>query len=101
MDKKDIKSLKRYENFTLLETPVPFNEMYKNIDIPIVQVHSLAPAGENDIVGFCGAFKWTNNTIDSIDGDTYNEEMMVHGYKWFSSSELETNCLDILVENDW
>lgn len=66
----------------------------------IVQVYDLSiiPSAD-DIIGFAGQFRWENNTITSLDGDSYNPDMTIWGYKIFRDDEGHT-CLDIL-SNDW
>ena len=96
--KEVIKDNDRYEGFTILEDPVPFNEMFADRDIPLVQVHStytFESEGKDYIAGFSGAFEWKNGEVIPCDGDSYNKEMMVLGY------EDDDECLDILVGNDW
>ena len=97
--KKIIKNNDRYKDFTLLETPVRFKDMQADNDIQVVQLHSIESCGENDIVGFCGAFSWINNTLASLDGDSYSDETLVYGYDWFKNMSGD-RCLDILVE-EW
>jgi hypothetical protein len=96
--KEVIKENVRYEGFTILEDPVPFNEMFANRDIPLVQVHStyvFEVDGKEDIVGFSGVFEWKNGEVIPGDFDSYNPRMLVLGY------EEDDKCLDILVGNDW
>lgn len=99
-----ITNSKRYCNFTILDDINPFNILFRNKDIEIVQVHSAEiidyKDGEKDIVGFCGVFKWEDNKIISLDGDCYNENMEVIGYSWFRNKN-NIKCLDILVGDDW
>ena len=97
------KNSKRYKDFTYFDKslyhPVPFNELMEDEYIPIVQVHSLASIGDN-ITGFCGAFEWKGNTLKALDGDSYNESMLVYGYNWFTT-EHGRRGLDVLVREDW
>lgn len=51
-----IKKLPRYQNFTIVDNPISFNEMFKDTTINIVQVHSVDVITD-DIIGFCGVFK--------------------------------------------
>lgn len=95
-----VKKIERYKDFTVFDTPRPFDEMYKDRDIPYVQVHSVEIVKSKDIVGFCGCFEWKNNEIKSLDGDSYNKRMLVLGESWFTNSVGEKS-LDILVGNDW
>ena len=93
--KKIIKQ-ERYKDFTLLSNPIPFYDWADGEDFELVQLHSLMPSGENDIVGFCGIFSWKNNKLKNLDGDSYDEKMLVYGYHLF-----EDNKVDILVGDDW
>lgn len=102
-----IKNIDRYKNFTLLDKPIEFKDLYKNTDIELVQIHStelfnIPGKKEKDIVGFCGVFKWKNNQIISLDNDIYSENMKVLGYEWWSNEDENIeNGLDILVGEDW
>ena len=92
----------RYQGFTILDTPTPFKELYKDKDINLVQVHTATPAGDNDIVGFCGVFEWKDNTLISLDGDSYDENMLVLAYSVFQTPETASGqAMDILVGEDW
>lgn len=97
--KEILKNNERYNDFTLFETPVRFKDMQANIDIKEVQLHSVELCGENDIVGFCGAFSWVNNILTPLDGDSYSENTLVYGYSWFEDAD-GNKCLDILV-GEW
>ena len=75
----------RYRDFTMLETPVPFNILMEGRNISIVQVHDATPVGNNDIVGFAGVFCWKDGQAVPLDGDIYNKSMTVRelpGYKY-------------------
>jgi hypothetical protein len=98
--KNIIKNLDRYSDFILLENPVQFDILFKDRKFDVVQVHSTSLVDENNIVGFCGVFEWNNNTIISLDGDSYNKFMNVIGYEEFTNKEenIQTG-IDILVEN--
>lgn len=97
--KNIIKNNERYKDFTVLNGPVKFKDMQAGNDIEVVQLHSIASCGEDDVVGFCGAFSWINNTLTPLDHDSYSEETLVYGYNWFTD-ENGNKCLDILVE-EW
>lgn len=94
----------RYKSLTMLSEPIKFNEAFKDIDIDVVQLHSIELIRVNekqcDIVGFCGAFSWKNNLIQPLDGDTYWADMYIYGYEWFDTDD-GGKGLDILVGNDW
>ena len=102
--KEIVRKSDRYSDFKILEIPKEFKEMFLNQNISRVQVHSVqiyeASSGKLDIVGFCGSFAWARNKLDPLDGDSYNENMLVLGYQWFTD-ERGNKCLDILVGNDW
>lgn len=94
----------RYKNFTYFDKPqdkpVPFKELMKDEDIDVVQVHLLQTYGDEghkNIVGFSGMFEWRNNTLKSLDADTYDSECLVYGYSWFTTKDNKRG-LDILVE---
>lgn len=116
--KKVIKNIDRYKDFEILDKPIPFSEFAKDKDWDLVQVHStqVINIGEiesddthtdkYDILGFCGAFSWRDNTLQSLDGDTYNENMLVLGYNEFQGFHTVDTVsnrlgLDILVGDDW
>lgn len=85
----------RYADFVLLDTPAPFAVWAKDKNYDEVQVHSATVFKLHDIVdivGFVGAFKWKDNALTPLDGDTYNELMPVIGYEEFE------DMVDILVE---
>lgn len=101
-----IKTLDRYKGFTLLDNPVRFNELLKNKNLDMVQLHSIAPVMEDDkpvdIIGFCGGFKWKDGVITSLDGDSYNDNFYVYGYEEFSNEPMGVSKgIDILVGDDW
>jgi hypothetical protein len=89
----------RYADFKILDTPVPFAEWAKDKYYPTVQVHDTTVHkwyDEVDILGFVGVFKWEDNALTPLDGDTYNELMPVIGYKEFYDG------VDILVKGgEW
>lgn len=100
---KDIlKTSDRYEGFTFLDKPVCFKDMFKDKDFDVVQLHSTQIIdignGVKDIVGFCGAFKWHNNEITSLDGDDYSNSFNVLGFEEFDYEEngMQLKGIDIL-----
>ena len=96
----ELRQIDRYKDFTLLDPAQSFKVMFKGKTIPLVQVHSLISCG-GDIVGFCGVFRWDNDILTPLDGDSYNDKMMVYGYKWFKNPDTQEECLDVLVNDDW
>ena len=102
--KKIVKNSKRYKGFVIEDDPKPFNALFAGKDVPCVQIHSVELCGDDDIVGFCGAFRWyggsTPATAEPLDGDTYYPNMLVLGYNWFWDKN-GNRCLDILVGDDW
>ena len=98
--KQIVKVTERYKTFTILEEPKKFRDMFRDQDIPVVQLHSVQVYGDgSDIVGFCGVFQWKDNAITPIDGDIYSQDVEVLGYEWFEHQG--EKCLDILVGDDW
>ena len=100
--KSIIKNNNRYEKFTILDKPAVFSEMFKDNNIPCVQLHSIEVYEDEegkDIIGFCGEFKWEDGKIISLDYDSYTKNTKVYGYSWFMFKG--EKCLDILVGNDW
>lgn len=97
-----IKSKERYEDFTFFDEPVMFNEFFKDSDYDVVQIHDInklhIKGHEDEIVGFAGSFKWKDNTLFSLDGDSYTEKMKVYGYELFDYEG--EKGLDILVK-EW
>ena len=88
-----------YDECTILDNPMPFNEVFKNMDFDVVSVHSLQvyTCNDNDnIIGFIGNFKWKNNEITSLDGDNYSDKVLVYGYDMYTTDEGKT-ILTILV----
>lgn len=91
----------KYKDFTYLEEQKVFNELFKDRNYDLVQIYDMHPIHplnmfSNDIVGFCGVFKWKDNDITPLDGDSYMDDMDVFGYKEFTTKDNE-KALDILV----
>lgn len=101
--KEIIKNSDRYNEFTLLDKPISFKELFKDENFDCVQLHSTHilsyKNGVKDIVGFCGVFSWINNTIESLDGDSYRDNFNLLGYKRVTTQDKD-KCIDILTE-DW
>ncbi len=95
------KTNERYEDFTVLDTPVPFKELFKDRDFDYIQIHDTEPCPDGDIIGFCGVCSWKDNVLKPLDGDTYTDSMTVCGYSYFTNSEEGVSCgLEILVR-EW
>lgn len=96
----------RYDKFVFIEdsfsnpTSTPFSTFAKNDRYHIVQVYdlSIVPSADS-IVGFAGQFRWENNKLISLDGDSYNSDMTIWGYKIFRNGD-EVTCLNVLT-CDW
>ena len=98
--KELIKDDIRYKDFTIFDKTMKFNEFMANKNVSVVETHltTIAEYDEGkELFGFCGTFEWKDNKIISLDGDSYNKEMTIYGYKWFVENEI----LFILVGNDW
>ena len=101
--KEVVKTDTRYEDFTILDEPKRFCEMFANQNIPCVQLHSIQTFDiecKQYLVGFCGCFEWKNGKVIPLDGDSYTKNTMVYGYQWFRATETES-YLDILVGEEW
>jgi hypothetical protein len=89
-----------YKGYTLLETPTKFSELFADYDDISVEVDSTdiwEINGKKGIWGFCGVFRWKDKKAIPLDGDSYNKDMTVFGYRW----KLEGVLLFVLVGNDW
>ena len=81
--------------------------MFKGKDFDTVQLHLAQVVdigeGKKDIVGFCGVFKWTNDKIIPLDGDSYVNDFNVLGFEEFDYEEdgMQLKGIDVLVGNDW
>jgi len=95
-----VKKNERYKDFIFFDNPIPFSELYKNVNLPLVQVHDIEYEKHIGLAGFCGSFSWADNNITSLDGDTYCPEMLVYGYKEFAGKDGEKG-LDILTDHNW
>ena len=97
-----LKNSDRYKKFIFFDNPVCFKDMFKDRNFDTVQLHSTQIIdignGMKNIVGFCGAFKWYNNKITSLDGDNYSESFSVLGFKEFDYEEdgMQLKGIDIL-----
>lgn len=96
MDISIIKTNPRYKNFQCFERPIAFNELFRDTDYDVVQVHDMMPL--DDPVGFVGVFKWKSNALTPLDGDTYNANMPVWGFNVFINKDMQ-ECLDVLSDN--
>lgn len=83
----------RYNNGCLDEVtwvgdnPVPFSELFGDQNASEVDIRDttlVGPEGKQCMMGFVGKFKWEDNKITSLDGDSYDaDHIMVVGYEWF------------------
>ena len=93
-----------FEGFKLLDQPQKFSELFLNQNFEVVEVISilkLVTKTTERISGFSGLFEWKDNKIESLDGDSYNTDMTVYGYKFFEKPEAGVlNGLFILVGAD-
>ena len=80
-----IKNHPRYNKFAFFESPVWFEEYFKDKDYSIVQLYDIRPISEHipDPIGFVGKFKWKSNKLTPLDGDSYTEHMPIYGYHEF------------------
>ena len=90
----------RYQDFTILDNPVPFNEFAKDKNIDCVQPHIIISHQGKTFITWAGSFEWKNNELNSLDGDCYDETMNILGYEWFGNTvgNFESG-IDIIVEN--
>lgn len=98
--KSILKNRNEYKNYTYLETPETFSELFKNKTIPYVQLRKLSCIGNTDdldYVTFGGTFEWRNDIITPIDTDDYATDMLVYGYCWFDRDD-NTKGLYIIVK---
>ena len=89
---------KKYVQFKFLDSPMVFNELFKNVDYPLVQIidiNTYKINNEYNLIGFSGAFSWKNNVITPLDNDSYYPDMEVYGYCEFEHNSQK--CLDLLV----
>lgn len=106
---KNLEELKQLINeryaecdLTFLDSPVPFCKMFKDKSYDMVQVYSSQVIdfgdGKKNIVGFSGVFKWEDNKLISLDGDTYSEKYEVIGYEtWANEAEGVKSGLSIWI----
>lgn len=89
----------RFKSHIFLDDPIPFSELFKDKNINVVDVYSIY--SEDIGFVFSGTFRWKNNDIRSLDGDTYNRGMLVYAYKFYESKDKDISGLSILVGTDW
>ena len=69
------------------EEPVPFSELFEDqnsSEVDIRDINFVDLKGKKSIIGFVGKFKWEDNEITSLDGDSYDaDRILVAGYEWF------------------
>ena len=97
-----LSKFKEFNDFKYLEKPQCFCSLFFGKDLPLVQLYdsTIVPAGSLEFpIGFAGSFKWEHNKTVPLDGDSYDERMLV-----YATREWENNGkkgIDILVEGDW
>lgn len=100
MDIKEIAEKEhQFKSHIFLDDPVSFSELFKDKNINVVDVYSIYSAEMGST--FCGTFRWKNNDIRPLDGDTYNKDMLVYAYKFYESKDKDISGLSILVGTDW
>lgn len=87
----------RYKGFKVLDKPIAFNELFKDQNLDLVQLHNV---GDTCPAYFCGIFAWKQNQLIPLDGDSYFEGMNVLAYEFWKNKN-GTEGLDILVDGDW
>lgn len=97
MDIEKLKKRDKYILYAFPDKPTPFCELFKERNFEVVDV--LIIYSEDDAT-YAGSFKWEFGKIISLDGDTYNENMKVYGYKIFSH-DMDSLGLSIIVGTDW
>lgn len=104
--KRIVKENDRYEGFTTFDEVKDFSEVFRDKNFDTVQIHSLYPVSNDNpvnICGFCGVFKWNDNKLTPLDGDSYTEHTTIWGYEEFDYEDDNSETrkgLEILVE-DW
>jgi hypothetical protein len=95
--KQRVSNNARYEDFIFLEKPTEFDKTDLFSDkYAEIQLHDVNKIPDYpDVLGFCGVFKIENGEIVSLDGDSYDPQMIVVGYQEFVYDN-ET-CLDLLT----
>lgn len=95
--KETLRANDRYKDFWFFRNPQDFSKCFKDQNFEVVQLHDIT-IKNGALIGFCGTFKWENNQIIPIDGDSYTKHMNIIGYKIFEHEGKK--CTDILVE-EW
>ena len=93
----NIKNLiqKSYNGFTILSNTTPFNELFSDMDFGAVDVYLITNLSPYEkIITFAGKFKWQNNQIEPLDGDSYSNNLKVFAYK-----KLLSNYLSIITDD--
>ena len=94
---RELKEKEGYRAFIFFDAPQDFCKYFRDKEYELVQIYDMTPIRGGDIIGFTGAFKWKDNTITPLDGDSYSKPV-IWGYKEFG--EKDRKCLDILAE-EW
>ena len=92
---ENVRNIDRYKKFTYLHESIRFNKCFKNQNFDLVQVHDINPIGDvGEVLGFVGTFKWENNKIISLDGDSYEPDMKIYGYNKFADKKVDILVMD-------
>lgn len=78
-----------------------FKKLFTGKNYYLVQLFDIHNYGTEDnpiITGFAGTFKWVDDVLVALDGDSYDDDMVVVGYQEFVNNN--EPALNILVE-EW
>ena len=95
-----LQSNRKYQGFKFLSEPTSFKKLFAKTDIPVVNIYDCGliekdqPLFGNAIIGFVGGFSWLGGNRISLDGDSYDDPLVL-GYKWYYRRNVR--CLSILV----
>ena len=93
----NIKNLiqKSYNGFTILSNTTPFNDLFPDMNFDAVDVYLIVNKSPYEkIITFAGKFKWINNQIVPLDGDSYSNNSKVFAYK-----KVLSNYLSIITDD--
>ena len=87
----------QFNDFDLFPTPVTLTKLCNSEEFPYVKLFSILDYeidGKYKLIGECGEFCWKDNVVTSLDGDFYDSNMLIYGYKVNDDSDE----LDLLVK---